>query len=102
MIMLLYLYFHTLGECGGMKVDSFTVNIVTLAIPYTASTYITPIWFKRTSHGWYWTPTDPDPSEDAVNWMPVSREQVVGGVWNGQRPAPRNLVILAALAETYV
>lgn len=44
-----------------------------------ASVYVTPLWFVPTSHGWYWTPTDPFDRSKETNWMPVSTRYVVGG-----------------------
>ena len=55
--------------------------------------YITPIWFVPTSHGWYWTPTNPSDQKE-TNWMPVSRLQVIGGFWHDQIPAPKNVKII--------
>ncbi len=44
-----------------------------------ASVYVTPLWFVPTSHGWYWTPTDPFDRSKETNWMSVSTRYVVGG-----------------------
>ena len=67
-----------------MYVSSATRFIVTL---------ITPIWFIPTSHGWYWTPTDPFGKED-VNWMSVHNLKVIGGYWHNIEPADKNIVII--------
>ena len=60
------------------------------AIPLVA----TPIWFVPTSHGWYWTPTDPYKNDLDTNWMSVDRLQVIGGYWNGIEPADKNIAII--------
>ena len=57
-------------------------------------TLITPIWFVPTSHGWYWTPTDPFNKEFDVNWMSVHNLKVVGGKWHDIEPANKNIVII--------
>lgn len=41
--------------------------------------YISPIWFVPTSHGWYWTPTDPFDRSMETNWMSISERYVRGG-----------------------
>lgn len=55
---------------------------------------VTPIWFVPTSHGWYWTPTDPSSRDKDTNWMPVSRLRVIGGYWHDQVPASKNVRII--------
>ena len=40
---------------------------------------ICPIWFVPTSHGWYWTPTDPFDRTSEPNWMSVDTRYVIGG-----------------------
>lgn len=40
---------------------------------------VSPIWFVPTSHGWYWTPTDPFDRTTEPNWMSVDTRYVVGG-----------------------
>lgn len=59
---------------------------------------VTPIWFRRTSHAWFWTPTDPE--ERRANWMRISPDddlKVIGGYWNGIEPAPKNIRIIRHL-----
>lgn len=65
-------------------------------------TYITPIWFAATSHGWYWTPTDPLHSTLETNWMPVSQLRVIGGFWDGVKPADKNVVIIQWLLSNNI
>ena len=47
---------------------------------------VTPIWYVPTSHGWYWTPSDPSDKREETNWMPVSQLNVIGGCWDGKAP----------------
>ena len=60
---------------------------------------VTPIWFTPTSHGWYWTPTDPFNSELETNWMSVNVLQVEGGYWHKQVPAQKNVAIITWLCN---
>lgn len=61
--------------------------------------YVTPIWFVPTSHGWFWTPTDPSNQKKETNWMPVSQLQVIGGFWHGLTPAEKNVTIIKWLYQ---
>lgn len=40
---------------------------------------VSPVWFVPTSHGWYWTPTDPFDRTTEPNWMSVDTRHVIGG-----------------------
>lgn len=40
---------------------------------------LSPVWFVPTSHGWYWTPTDPYDRTREINWMHVSSRYAIGG-----------------------
>ena len=40
---------------------------------------ISPVWFVPTSHGWYWTPTDPFDRSLEPNWMSIDTRYVIGG-----------------------
>lgn len=72
-----------------------------------SSVYVTPLWFYRTNHAWYWTPTRPD-SYDIIelrrcNWLEIGvgkSKSVIGGYWHGQTPASRNIVLIDRLAAT--
>ena len=44
-----------------------------------ANSTVSPIWFVPTSHGWYWTPTDPFDRTSEPNWMSVDTRHVIGG-----------------------
>jgi hypothetical protein len=64
-----------------------------------ASFGVSPIWFVRTCHSWFWTPTNPE-EDGGSNWMRISPEdhlQVIGGYWNGVEPAPKNIRIIRYL-----
>jgi hypothetical protein len=72
-----------------------------------ASLHVTPLWFYRTNHAWYWTPTQPDSlrMEDLKksNWSVIWRDEpvrVIGGFWDGQGPASRNCQLIAWLIST--
>ena len=60
---------------------------------------VTPIWFTPTSHGWYWTPTDPFNVLLETNWMSVNVLQVEGGYWHMQIPAQKNITIITWLCN---
>ena len=65
-----------------------------------ASFMVTPIWFFRTPHAWYWTPTEPEKSYSNLknlNWMivfPDNSLKVIGGFWDGIEPAKKNINII--------
>ena len=63
---------------------------------------ITPIWFVATSHGWFWTPTDPLKPGEEANWMAVSQLEVVGGFWHDEIPAERNVKIIQWLSANNI
>jgi hypothetical protein len=67
---------------------------------------ITPIWFYRTIHAWYWTPTKPEKDDiNKSNWMiifPGNSLKVIGGYWDGIEPAYRNIKLINWLETTYL
>lgn len=72
-----------------------------------ASPFVTPLWFYRTNHAWYWTPTQPDSYYEIelrrCNWLEIGvgkSKSVIGGYWDGQMPASRNIVLIDKLAAT--
>ena len=73
-----------------------------------SSLFVTPLWFYRTNHAWYWTPTRPDSYDEIelvrmCNWLEIGvgkSKSVIGGYWNGQTPASRNIVLIDKLAAT--
>ena len=64
----------------------------------------TPIWFLRTKHAWYWTPTKPDNNDfDLANWMiivPNNTLKVIGGYWDGKEPVKRNIDLIHWLEKS--
>ena len=68
------------------------------------SSLVTPIWFLRTKHAWYWTPTKPNKNDiDLANWMiiyPKNSLKVIGGYWDGIEPAQRNIDLIHWLETT--
>ena len=71
---------------------------------------VTTLWFYRTNHAWYWTPTEPKTfvnEEDirACNWLPIGiglSMKVLGGSWQDQEPARRNIMLINTLALTFL
>ena len=65
---------------------------------------VSPIWFYRTKHAWYWTPTKPDKDDlYKANWMiicPGNSLEVIGGFWNGIEPVQKNIDIIHWLETT--
>lgn len=66
---------------------------------------VTPLWFYRTNHAWYWTPTEPKEEDDYYisNWLiiyPGGSLKVVGGYWDGIEPASRNISLIHWLEST--
>ena len=64
------------------------------------SEFVTPLWFYRTNHNWYWTPVDPNlKNKNALpcNWLIIYSNgslKVVGGYWSEQEPAERNISLI--------
>ena len=65
----------------------------------THSSEIPPIWFVPTSHGWYWTPTNPLKREVDVNWMSVQVSKVIG---DNSKPADKNIKIINWLCKNNI
>jgi hypothetical protein len=65
-----------------------------------SSKNVTPLWFYRTNHNWYWTPVDPNlNNKNALpcNWLiiyPKGTLKVVGGYWSEEEPAQRNIELI--------
>lgn len=68
------------------------------------SLFVTPIWFLRTRHAWYWTPTEPNKNDFyESNWMiiiPKNSLEVIGGYWDGIEPAQRNIDLIHWLEKS--
>lgn len=64
----------------------------------------TPIWFYRTRHAWYWTPTKPDKNHlNKANWMiifPGNSLKAIGGEWDEIKPVQRNRDLIHWLEKT--
>lgn len=73
-----------------------------------SSLFVTTLWFYRTNHAWYWTPRQPksltslDDLQDC-NWSIIGETDpiiAIGGDWDGQQPAGRNITLITWLGET--
>ena len=75
--------------------------IILISLPYKN---ITSIWFYRTIHAWYWTPSKPDKDNiNKSNRMIISQGNnlyVIGGYWYGIEPAYRNIKLINWLETT--
>ena len=67
---------------------------------------VTPLWFYRTNHAWYWAPTEPKLGDIYTsNWLiiyPGGSLKVIGGFWNGKKPAKRNIVLIHWLESNWI
>ena len=68
------------------------------------SFFVTPIWFYRAHHAWYWTPIKPDKDNiNRSNWMIISPKnsvKAIGGIYDGEEPAPKNIDLIRLLETT--
>ena len=65
------------------------------------TTYVSPIWFAPTSHGWFWTPTDPYDRSQETNWMPITTRYVTGSIHqHGKKMLNKDVVIARWLKST--
>lgn len=83
----------------GLQPQEASSNFPGLLYVSPASAYVTPIWFVPTSHGWFWTPTDPSDQNEKTNWMSMSQLQAIGGCWDNQTPADKNVRIIGWLDQ---
>ena len=64
------------------------------------------VWVYRTNHAWYWTTTEPESYEKIellrrCNWLEIGVDtKIIGGCWNGKKPAQRNIELIDKLAAT--
>jgi len=67
--------------------------------PPNPSDHVSHLWFARTYHGWYWTPTMPktDPNAEQPNWMHVRLPCVIGGHHHGHKVSPNCLFVIEYL-----
>ena len=86
-------------EEGGLK-ETNSPNIFISP----ASIFVTPLWFYRSNHAWYWTPNKPvNDDENIPNWIiiyPGCSLKVIGGTWDGVEPAERNIKLIHWLEAT--
>ena len=83
-------------------------GLISTAIPELfispRSLYVTPLWFYRTNYAWYWTPKEPvNDNIEKPNWIIIYPEcslKVIGGYWDGQEPAQRNINLIHWLEST--
>ena len=89
---------NELKDHGLIKTDSPYIFIS------PRSKNVTPLWFYRTNHAWYWTPTEPNKEDNYIsNWLiiyPGGSLKVIGGYWHGQEPAQRNIILIHWLEST--
>ena len=64
-----------------------------------SETHGSKIWFVPTSHGWYWTPTDPLKEKLDVNWMSVQSLKVTG---DNYKPTEENIKIIKWLRKNNI
>lgn len=92
---------NQIKELNEHKLEFTNVPNILISLP---SLFVTPIWFYRTKHAWYWTPTKPQINEiNKVNWMiifPDNSLKVIGGEWDGIEPAGNNIEIIRWLETT--
>ena len=71
-----------------------------------SSFLVSSLWFYRTNHAWYWTPKEPKINKNEeyeCNWLiiyPGGSLRVIGGFYNGEEPAKRNIDLIHWLEST--
>lgn len=74
---------HELTKCADKdnRVLIFVTPVRDLPVDQETgqSNYLSPVWFVPTSHGWYWTPTDPFERSLETNWMSIDMPEAIGG-----------------------
>ncbi len=66
-----------------------------------ASIYVSPLWYTPTSHGWYWTPTDPFDRSKETNWMITTTRYAVGGAQqHGKKMLKKDVEVARWLRST--
>ena len=87
-----------------LKIKGLNLTNIPNIFIINPSLFVTPIWFYRTKHAWYWTPKKPDKDDlNKVNWMiiyPKNSLKVIGGYWDGIEPAQRNIDLIHWLEIT--
>ena len=91
-------------EIDELKEDGFEFTDIPNILVSPHSFFVTPIWFYRTHHAWYWTPIKPEKDNiNRSNWMIISPKnsvKVIGGIYDGQEPAPKNIDLIRLLEIT--
>ena len=70
--------------------------------------FVTPLWFYRTNHAWYWTPTRPGSYDEIelvrrCNWHEIGDGKskiVIDGDSNGNTPGSRQTELIDKIAAT--
>jgi hypothetical protein len=92
------------NQINELKTKGLELTDITNVLISPPSFFTTPIWFLRTKHAWYWSPLKPEKNDiNKSNWMiiyPNNSVKVIGGIYNGIEPAPRNVDIIHWLEKT--
>ena len=92
------------NQINELKNKGLELTDITNVLISPPSFFTTPIWFLRTKHAWYWSPLKPEKNDiNKSNWMiiyPNNSVKVIGGIYNGIEPAPRNVDIIHWLEKT--
>ena len=83
----------------GLKISSYPGIFIS-----SGNFFVTDLWFYRTNHAWYWTPTKPSKGNyDESNWLIICTKcslKVIGSEWDGEEPANKNINLIHWLAST--
>ena len=92
------------NQINELKIKGLELTNISNILISPPSYYTTPIWFLRTKHAWYWTPLKPEKIDlNKSNWMLIYTNnsiKAVGGIYNGEEPAPKNIEIIQWLENT--
>ena len=92
------------NQINDLKKNGLEISNIPNIFISAPSLFVTPIWFYRTKHAWYWTPTKPEKSDlNKTNWMiiyPKNSLKVIGGIWDGNEPAEKNINLIHWLETT--
>ena len=91
-------------EIDELKEDGFEFTDIPNILVSPHSFFVTPIWFYRAHHAWYWTPIKPDKDNiNRSNWMIISPKnsvKAIGVIYDGEEPAPKNIDLIRLLEIT--
>ena len=83
----------------GLKLSAYPAIFIS-----SGNFFVTDLWFYRTNHAWYWTPTKPSNGDfDKSNWLIICTKcslKVIGSEWDGEEPANKNINLIHWLAST--